>query len=72
MLWELWICKKFQSTLPVGGATGVHGHPRREGNISIHAPRGGSDNGASDRPDVPEISIHAPRGGSDRTFFASG
>ena len=33
--------------------------------ISIHAPRGGSDN-MTVRPDVPvAISIHAPRGGSD-------
>ena len=63
--------KTFQSTLPVGGAT----CPGRASpayisfvDISIHAPRGGSD---SDRHGHHKlagygISIHAPRGGSDR------
>ena len=33
----------FQSTLPVRGATGVGGHGEHAGDISIHAPRAGSD-----------------------------
>ena len=34
---------KFQSTLPVWGATGKTAHPTMRGLISIHAPRVGSD-----------------------------
>ena len=34
--------------------------------ISIHAPRGGSDDAAGIATAYKEISIHAPRGGSDR------
>ena len=33
----------FQSTLPVGGATLSMLRPADQNNISIHAPRGGSD-----------------------------
>ena len=33
--------------------------------ISIHAPRGGSDSGFFDTLKFTDISIHAPRGGSD-------
>ena len=33
----------FQSTLPARGATGLHGNAHAGGNISIHAPRTGSD-----------------------------
>ena len=33
----------FQSTLPVGGATGGYSRRYRGSGISIHAPRGGSD-----------------------------
>ena len=56
----------FQSTLPAGGATKNHQNQEYEIQISIHAPRRGSDF-------VPYrllwrhwISIHAPRRGSDR------
>ncbi len=35
--------RRFQSTLPVGGATGPSGGAGGSGKISIHAPRGGSD-----------------------------
>jgi len=35
--------KKFQSTLPAEGATGGHQRPTYPHDISIHAPRGGSD-----------------------------
>ena len=35
--------ERFQSTLPVGGATERHVSERRQCQISIHAPRGGSD-----------------------------
>ena len=34
---------RFQSTLPVGGATQSSPPDRSQGDISIHAPRGGSD-----------------------------
>ena len=57
---------KFQSTLPVGGATVMLPSAAGSGSISIHAPRGGSDfvhEIANAIVDV--ISIHAPRGGSD-------
>ncbi len=78
----------FQSTLPVGGATTLslrllartsnfnprspwgerpglfHQHILRV-EISIHAPRGGSDVGCGFWASGTLISIHAPRGGSD-------
>ena len=37
--------------------------------ISIHAPRGGSDDSVVYQIAVTGISIHAPRGGSDKPFF---
>ena len=43
---------------PVDGKDGIH--------ISIHAPRGGSDNIITSTPGNSRISIHAPRGGSDQ------
>ena len=56
---------KFQSTLPVWGATGRDG-PVEEGvSISIHAPRVGSDPAGGCRSCPQAISIHAPRVGSD-------
>ena len=57
---------EFQSTLPVGGAT-TGGVPRAlHRDISIHAPRGGSDDGEGGAEGGTQgISIHAPRGGSD-------
>ena len=56
----------FQSTLPVGGAT-IHIIDRPSPvQISIHAPRGGSDCVDTDTSTLLDIiSIHAPRGGSD-------
>ena len=62
--------KRFQSTLPVGGATRpAWGRPLAR-IISIHAPRGGSDDPLTlGTYDTKEISIHAPRGGSDIVFF---
>ena len=60
------LAKKFQSTLPVGGATWPWQQGERPKAISIHAPRGGSDMPDSDGlPETWMISIHAPRGGSD-------
>ena len=56
---------KFQSTLPVRGATGRNSIHDILINISIHAPREGSDRRAGSAVPVPEISIHAPREGSD-------
>ena len=84
------IIAKFQSTLPVGGATQTHNaapqslwyfNPRSPwgerqllaidaigaATISIHAPRGGSDQDDIFIDAVLQISIHAPRGGSDNT-----
>ena len=56
---------KFQSTLPVGGATFNAGELIPFLCISIHAPRGGSDNLVGRFRNNRLISIHAPRGGSD-------
>ena len=57
--------KKFQSTLPVGGATTVESEWNIVTDISIHAPRGGSDDILCSTKPIFKISIHAPRGGSD-------
>ena len=56
----------FQSTLPARGATDFFRFFYRHSDISIHAPREGSDIvtiGGSEAIDM--ISIHAPREGSD-------
>ena len=37
--------------------------------ISIHAPRAGSDLGSKNFYDMAEISIHAPRAGSDSWMY---
>ena len=60
-LWDV----LFQSTLPVGGATFKLRIKHGESFISIHAPRGGSDDYSSAQALRAGISIHAPRGGSD-------
>ena len=57
--------KIFQSTLPARGATIPEAHERRIKNISIHAPRTGSDYSINIRCLYRGISIHAPRTGSD-------
>ena len=57
--------KKFQSTLPVRGATSALEEKNYIVTISIHAPRGGSDCLTAGRADSPGISIHTPREGSD-------
>ena len=57
---------KFQSTLPVRGATDAEPAPHTSQSISIHAPRAGSDPSVISCVEVvPVISIHAPRAGSD-------
>ncbi len=56
----------FQSTLPVGGATNRQYQRRWTQPISIHAPRGGSDDFYNPKFAHLGISIHAPRGGSDQ------
>ena len=57
---------QFLSTLPARGATTMPKFYTAYGEISIHAPREGSDrHPAADRPRR-DISIHAPREGSDR------
>ena len=55
----------FQSTLPVWGATRRSQGVRLRLDISIHAPRVGSDSAPAATYEVIMISIHAPRVGSD-------
>ena len=55
----------FQSTLPVRGATHRHDVRAVRGEISIHAPRVGSDPCTASHRSCHRISIHAPRVGSD-------
>ena len=56
----------FQSTLPVWGATGGGAGQGAGIQISIHAPRVGSEDAARGRLPQTTISIHAPRVGSDQ------
>ena len=42
-MWMSLLLSTFQSTLPVGGATEINAIIINKSNISIHAPRGGSD-----------------------------
>ena len=49
----------------MGGATIVYRRSGQTVHISIHAPRGGSDNRSRLNSSSAQISIHAPRGGSD-------
>ena len=60
----LWL-KSFQSTLPVWGATRILIARLLRFNISIHAPRVGSDQDGPAAQKGVSISIHAPRVGSD-------
>ena len=57
---------KFQSTLPLRGATqfaeDYAGYPQ----ISIHTPLAGSDLLPHGTPQIEDISIHTPLAGSDR------
>ena len=64
LIWRI-----FQSTLPAGGATGYDYYIARTVTISIHAPRGGSDDNQTEQQKGFFISIHAPRGGSDDGFL---
>ena len=56
----------FQSTLPARGATAVPANGQLHAEISIHAPRTGSDGAAQSCVPQRKISIHAPRTGSDQ------
>ena len=56
----------FQSTLPAKGATEYVSLVDFDFDISIHAPRKGSDVIHIQLPQISMISIHAPRKGSDR------
>ena len=56
---------RFQSTLPVWGATAMIAAKRFPRDISIHAPRVGSDCQLCSAEQYLWISIHAPRVGSD-------
>ena len=58
--------RRFQSTLPVRGATGGAWRAEFIFNISIHAPREGSDDKDCILATYGGISIHAPREGSDK------
>ena len=63
---------RFQSTLPVRGATDKEYRDALKEIISIHAPRAGSDvNVHGAEVYQAEISIHAPRAGSDHILVAS-
>ena len=63
----------FQSTLPAWGATQRGHRSQQEKEISIHAPRMGSDNFPGSRqPHRYGISIHAPRMGSDFLYGGYG
>ena len=55
----------FQSTLPARGATEIAYIDLSKGDISIHAPRTGSDFAGTNTGKCSLISIHAPRTGSD-------
>ena len=59
---RLWV---FQSTLPARGATRLLTFWTTSGQISIHAPRTGSDAELAFVAQLGKISIHAPRTGSD-------
>ena len=62
----------FLSTLPARGATFACPHPHPLGDISIHAPREGSDGAVTeDGTRYGIISIHAPREGSDPRRLAA-
>ena len=61
----------FQSTLPVWGATGLAAENGVILDISIHAPRVGSDVRLVHQKEEDKISIHAPRVGSDGKILAS-
>ena len=61
---------KFQSTLPARGATNRRQGRHEDLQISIHAPRTGSDLLCSLCRRFVAISIHAPRTGSDAIFSA--
>ena len=50
------------------GATSQLDHAFVSQDISIHAPREGSDEMDAERVDPADISIHAPREGSDRGY----
>ena len=59
------VASGFQSTLPARGAT-ISGTPYKQtSDISIHAPRTGSDPFQFQLAGMAHISIHAPRTGSD-------
>ncbi len=62
--------KAFQSTLPARGATLLLGEQVCGRQISIHAPRTGSDDVKNNSCYNEHISIHAPRTGSDATAAA--
>ncbi len=67
-LYPILIDVKFQSTLPMRGATTLPIVSVDDSNISIHAPHAGSDDEKKRPSVVCGISIHAPHAGSDSTM----
>ena len=55
----------FNPRSPRGERQTIHDIVKQVSKISIHAPRGGSDQKGQNTPGAACISIHAPRGGSD-------
>ena len=64
----LGVQKLFQSTLPGWGATAIFKFKLAYADISIHAPRVGSDEVDKAYRRAVKISIHAPRVGSDSSL----
>ena len=56
---------RFQSTLPLRGATLAYGNQAKTATISIHTPLAGSDVVDGVRRERACISIHTPLAGSD-------
>ena len=59
----------FNPRSPRGERQTIHDIVKQVSKISIHAPRGGSDQKGQNTPGAACISIHAPRGGSDPTAW---
>ena len=65
-------CYKFQSTLPMRGASALVTCQRKDSSISIHAPHAGSEGGEASHKLTEAISIHAPHAGSDQRAASFG
>lgn len=65
MVWALILSSRFQFTLPAWGAMDLYFHVYTNLEISIHAPRMGSDQTLLHGFNFKEFSIHAPCMGSE-------